>query len=71
MATQASMERDFREVEGRMEQGFRETERGFREMDNKIAAVERRMLWAALGLAVGIGVNIIVSLATIIVTLLT
>ena len=39
-------------------------ERGLRAVENKISALERRMLWAALGFAVGIAVNIIVSLLT-------
>ena len=39
-------------------------EQGLRGVENKISALERRMLWAALGFAVGIGVNIIVSLVT-------
>ena len=39
-------------------------ERGLRAVENKISALERRMLWAALGFAVGIAVNIIVSLIT-------
>ena len=39
-------------------------EKGLRGVDDKISALERRMLWAALGFAVGIGANIIVSLLT-------
>ena len=39
-------------------------ERGLSAVENKISALERRMLWAALGFAVGIAVNIIVSLLT-------
>ena len=39
-------------------------EKGLRGVENKISALERRMLWAALGFAVGIAVNIIVSLVT-------
>ena len=39
-------------------------ERGLRAVENKISALERRMLWAALGFAVGIAANIIVSLLT-------
>lgn len=38
-------------------------EKGLHGVENKISALERRMLWAALGFAVGIAVNIIVSLA--------
>ena len=39
-------------------------EKGLRGVENKISALERRMLWAALGFAVGIAVNIIVSFVT-------
>lgn len=39
-------------------------EKGLRGVEDKISALERRMLWAALGFAVGIGANIIVSLLT-------
>ena len=39
-------------------------ERGLRGVENKLSGLERRMLWAALGFAVGIGANIIVSLLT-------
>lgn len=34
------------------------------DLERGLAALERRMLWAALGFAVGIGANIIVSLLT-------
>ena len=39
-------------------------EKGLRGVENKLSGLERRMLWAALGFAVGIGANIIVSLLT-------
>ena len=41
-----------------------DVERGLRGVENKLSGLERRMLWAALGFAVGIGANIIVSLLT-------
>ena len=34
------------------------------DVERGLSALERRMLWAALGFAVGIGANIIVSLLT-------
>ena len=39
-------------------------EKALRGVENKISALERRMLWAGIGFAVGIAVNIIVSLLT-------
>ena len=41
-----------------------DVERGLRGVENKLSGLERRMLWAALGFAAGIGANIIVSLLT-------
>ena len=41
-----------------------DVEKGLRGVENKFSGLERRMLWAALGFAVGIGANIIVSLLT-------
>ena len=41
-----------------------DVEKGLRGVENKLSGLERRMLWAALGFAVGIGANIIVSLLT-------
>ena len=39
-------------------------EKGLRAVEDKLSALERRMLWAALGFAVGIAANIIVSVVT-------
>ena len=37
-------------------------EKGLRGVEDKISGLERRMLWAGIGFAAGIAVNIIVSL---------
>ena len=39
-------------------------EKGLRGVENKISGLERRMLWAGIGFAAGIAVNIMVSLLT-------
>ena len=39
-------------------------EKGLRGVEDKISSLERRMLWAGIGFAAGIAVNIIVSLLT-------
>ena len=39
-------------------------EKGLRGVEDKISGLERRMLWARIGFAAGIAVNIIVSLLT-------
>ena len=39
-------------------------ENGLRGVEDKLSGLERRMLWAALGFALGIGANIVVSLLT-------